>query len=606
MSEKQLDNRNMIEGKTALEIEAAEALSLLSMGGHAESVRQTEQRTNTNPASMRDVNKGTPSPGTTQANRTSDTRARASTTSQAPVAPAAMNQTALQAYLIHQQRLAGIAPDKIVMMDELRNNQQQAGWRRNRAPPPPIVQITNDGIVIPHIPPAQFNGAVPQAPAVTSQPAGALRAALRSQLQRQGGGSVARGGSPSLRSRQTLRSRPRGGLGRIRPGTHRVSSSLQVSGSSGANGLMRTSQPERQNVPLKLSSATSLVIRPRHTPQLKTGHESDAGIVNNDFSIFNAIMRHPELAFTLAKHLRARELISLYAISRDFHNLMDSRFTTMILTQATTKAPESANIFPFRCYQNLCIEDPARNPHPDLARAGLGVSRKVPSLRWLIMIFWRESVVMDIMRLMHRDGVGMPRECITAIKKLWFLMDIPDNARRIGIIQNSNLWSNADLFFATLFFVKLDMRFTDPLSGGGRDGMRRLVLAQPSFSLLWKLLRRTALQTHFETLKAYVRWKYLPLPHEADKTMFGVAPEEIGALQFEGYGKTGSKIRLQRVDELVLKEGIRRRLNMHERYTDMFLWGYVNPRMVQAAKEQKQQQTAETQGRSDLLRITPA
>ncbi|KAJ9258035.1 hypothetical protein DTO207G8_1812 [Paecilomyces variotii] len=600
MSEKQLDNSNMMEGKTALEIEAAEALSLLSMGGHGESVRETEQRTNANLASTRDVNKGILSPGTAQAYRTSDTRARASTTSQAPVAPvapAAMNQTALQAYLIHQQRLAGIAPDKIVMMDELRNNQQQAGWRRNRAPPPPIVQITNDGIVIPHIPPAQFNGAVPQAPAVTAQPAGTLQAALRSQLQRQGGGSVARGGGPSLRSRQTLRSRPHGGLGRIRRGTHRVSNSLQVSGSSGANSLIKTQQPERQ---------TSLVIRPRPTPQLKTGHESDARTVNSDFNIFNAIMRHPELAFTLAKHLRVKELISLYAISRDFHNLMDTRFTTMVLTQATTKAPESANIFPFRCYQNLCIEDPARNPHPDLERAGLGVSRKVPSLRWLLMIFWRESVVMDIMRLMQRDGVGMPRDCIPAIKKLWFLMDIPDNARRIGIIQNSNLWSNADLFFASLFFVKLDMRFTDPLSGGGRDGMRRLVLAQPSFSLLWKLLRRTALQTHFETLKAYVRWKYRPLPHEADKTMFGVPPQEIGALQFEGYGKTGSKIRLQRVDELILKEGIRRRLSMHDRYMDMFLWGYVNPIMAQAAKEQRQQQNAETQGRANLLRITPA
>ncbi|KAL2002681.1 hypothetical protein VTN02DRAFT_6216 [Thermoascus thermophilus] len=191
------------------------------------------------------------------------------------------------------------------------------------------------------------------------------------------------------------------------------------------------------------------------------------------------------------------------------------------------------------------------------------------------MILYRERMVNEIMDMMHEEGVGVPPNCALAIKKLWFLMDIPDNARRMGTIQNPDLWSDGDLFFATLFFVKLDMRFTDPITGGGRDGMRRLVLAQPSFTLLWKILKRTALQTHFEMLRAYVRWRYQPLPHEAHNHVFGIAPQDVGALQYEGYGKTGSRVRLQRPDELVLKETVRRQLNMQDKYIDMFLWGYI-------------------------------
>ncbi|GAD93550.1 predicted protein [Paecilomyces variotii No. 5] len=574
-----------MEGRTALEIEAAEALRLLSMGGHQRSIHETQEQMNTGQNPPRDVGNSTPSPATAQSERSSNTRVRAPTHSQASTVPAAAtNQTALQAYLIHQQRLAGIAPDKIVMMDELRNSQQQAGQRQNRGPPPPILQITNDGVVIPHIPPAQFNGAVPDASAIISQSAVALRA-LEIQAQRRGRANVPRGGR-SLRSRQ--RQGPR--LAHGRSVTQQAPVSSQESESSRRNALITTLQPGRQNAPLVPSSATSLV---RPSSQLRTAHGMNSATANNEFNVFNAIMKNPELAFIFAKHLDIRELISLYAISRDFHNLMNTRFAAMIIAQAKAKAPESAQIFPFRCYRKLCIEDPARNPHPDPARAVLGVSRDVPSFKWLQMLLWRDKIVMDIVRLLHQEGMIMPRNCITAIKKIWFMMDIPDNARRIGLIQNQTFWPDADLFFAMLFIVKLDLRFTDPLTGGGNDRMRKLALAQETLTVLWRLLQRPSLWTHLETLRGYARWKYEPPPHQVGKTLFGVPPEDIGRLQFENYGKTGRRVPMQLVDDLLIKECIRRQLGLHLRYNDMLMWGFVSPRWDPNAKERFLREIAE-------------
>ncbi|OQU94794.1 hypothetical protein CLAIMM_01092 [Cladophialophora immunda] len=61
-----------------------------------------------------------------------------------------------------------------------------------------------------------------------------------------------------------------------------------------------------------------------------------------NFSIFQGFLLYPELCFTLAAHLPVKDLVSLYAISKDFHTILDTRFTTVILSQATAKAPESA------------------------------------------------------------------------------------------------------------------------------------------------------------------------------------------------------------------------------------------------------------------------
>ncbi|OJD17565.1 hypothetical protein ACJ73_08791 [Blastomyces percursus] len=298
------------------------------------------------------------------------------------------------------------------------------------------------------------------------------------------------------------------------------------------------------------------------------------------FNIFQEILQRPELTLLVARHLRVQELFILYRISRDFHHVVNTRFTTVIQAQAHARAPEAAKIFPPRCYAKLCIPDPGLRPHPVAKRAALGETRKVPSFRWLLMVCFREMVCHEIITILAEDGVPVPDRCTSTMKKIWLLMDIPDNARRIALVQNHEIFTDVDLFFATLFFVKLDMRFTDPITGSGKDGMRRLLLAQPSLSMLWRTLKRTALISKLDVMRLFARWKYQSRQDQRGLSVFGVPAHEVGIVQYQCWGRTGNRIQLQRPDELLLKESIRRGLDLQQRYTDMFLWGYINPRTM--------------------------
>lgn len=299
------------------------------------------------------------------------------------------------------------------------------------------------------------------------------------------------------------------------------------------------------------------------------------------FNIVSEMIKLPILALHLAKQMRIQELIALYSISKDFHNIVNDRFTSVVMAQALARAPESARIFPFRCYRKLCTPDPGIRQHPIAARAAAGELRTVPSFRWLQMVCFREMVCHQILVILAEDGIPLPFQCIRAMKKIWLLMDIPDNSRRIGLVQNPAIFSDSDIFFAIMFFLKLDMRFTDPIKGTGKGCLRAMILVQPSLSYLWRALRRTVLTSRMECVRMYIRWKYQPTPEERGKTLFGIPPTEIGMLQYEGWGQSRSHIPLQRPDELLLMESVRRNLKLHEKYQDMFLWGYVDPQTLE-------------------------
>ncbi|KAL1953020.1 hypothetical protein VTO42DRAFT_3770 [Malbranchea cinnamomea] len=299
------------------------------------------------------------------------------------------------------------------------------------------------------------------------------------------------------------------------------------------------------------------------------------------FNVFQAMLKEPVLIINLARHLRVQELLILYTICKPFHEIVKLRLTSVILAQAKIRAPEGCKLFPWRCYGRVCMDDPAGRPHQVPEEAAKGVIRKVPTFRWLKMICFREMVVHEIMTIMEEDGTGMPDQCETAIKKVWFLMDIPDNHRRRALVRNREIFTDIDLFFITLFFVKLDMRFTDPITGGSGDGMRRMLLAQPSLTALWRTLKRIALITKEDVIEMFIRWKYEMSPLQAIEGVMGIPPEEIGIVQYEYWGRRGRGTKLEQVDDLLLLESIRRGLNLEEAYPDMFLWGYVNPNYVE-------------------------
>ena len=293
------------------------------------------------------------------------------------------------------------------------------------------------------------------------------------------------------------------------------------------------------------------------------------------FNVFTALLKHPELVFELAKCLSLEDLISLYAISKDFHFIVNGHYTTIILSQAIAKAPESSEIFQYKCYKNLCIIDPAARENAEIPDK----FRCVPSFRWLRFILHRERVVDEIIASLAAEVHRLPRRASSVLKKIWFTMDLGDNARRIGLIHNKKFWTNRDLFVATMFFIKLDMRFTDPIDGNGEMSLRKLLLAQRSLSSLLAALNRTGVLNELELLQMYVRWKYKPAPEHRGMSIVGVPPEEVGKGHLEGWGLGTRK--LLRPDELVMRESVRRNLDFHKRYMDMMVWGYIDSKTLE-------------------------
>ncbi|KAJ9644242.1 hypothetical protein H2204_001593 [Knufia peltigerae] len=305
---------------------------------------------------------------------------------------------------------------------------------------------------------------------------------------------------------------------------------------------------------------------------------------NPNFNVFHGIILYPELVFALASHLPVRDLVNLYTISKDFHTILDTRFTTVILSQALTKAPESARVFGFRTYASLCRNDPAaRIPHPDADKAAQNIPRRIPSFRWLKMVLHREKVVHELVTIFAEDGIPLPFRCRLAMKRVWFMLDIPDNARRIGYVHNTRLLTNLDIYFAACFFLKLDMRLNDPVAGEKRDGLRKMLLQQKSFTTIVRVIKREIWKTKYEVMQEWVRQRCVPQPNELGVPIFGVPPEKIGKGKLEYWGERSEAVLgrtpkdLLRPDQLIIREALRRCLPMGKEYLRFMVSGYVRP-----------------------------
>lgn len=312
------------------------------------------------------------------------------------------------------------------------------------------------------------------------------------------------------------------------------------------------------------------------------------------FSVFKALLKHPDLTFEMTKHLDIEDLISLYAISEDFHILANTCFTTMILGQSVGKAAESSRTFIFKCYRNLCMVDPAArsnesaviHPRPiGPSRNAASVTgltstanesiRGVPTFRWLRMVLYRESVVDGILGCLAAEGHRLPKRASLVLKKMWFTLDLSDNARRIGLMHNKSFWGNKDLFIATMFFLKLDMRLTDAITGNGETGLRKLLLAQRSLTTLLHALQRRTLISQLDLLRLIIRHHYTPRRRPNGQSVCGIPATELGRLQYEGWG-IGKPSLFIPVEQLVMSEGVRRGLGLERYYMDMMLHGYID------------------------------
>ncbi|KAI9766279.1 MAG: hypothetical protein M1840_006693 [Geoglossum simile] len=304
------------------------------------------------------------------------------------------------------------------------------------------------------------------------------------------------------------------------------------------------------------------------TIKIESGVPPNSGA---EFDLFTALTGRPDVFIELARHLTINSLVKLYSISRDFHDVVDCHMTTVVTYQAFSKCKDAACIFPYTTYKSLCVPDPSGRPNPD---GGGAAVRLVPSFKWLRMVVFREGVVRRIMDEVNRYGHNLPNRTGLVLKKLWFMMDVAFNDKRSNLIRNERFWSNLDLFVATLFFVKLDMCFTDPLTGDGETHLRHLLLGQRTLSRLLKTLQRDGIVNQLELIQLYVGYTKGVLVG-AEMDMFGVRKNDIGIQELEGWRLGESK--LLRIDEVIMMEAARRGLDFDERYSHMMLWGYVNP-----------------------------
>lgn len=141
--------------------------------------------------------------------------------------------------------------------------------------------------------------------------------------------------------------------------------------------------------------------------------KSKPKFLKNGLDFFSNMANVPELFMELAKQLRIQDLISLYAISRDFHETINGHLSYCMKGCARYMAPEGAKLFLFKFYESLCVPDPNGLPHP----LREGEVRKVPGLKWLQMVVHREKTVRDILAAMARQGHRMPKGTALSLKK---------------------------------------------------------------------------------------------------------------------------------------------------------------------------------------------
>lgn len=496
---------------------------------------------------------------------------------------------ALQAYLIRLQMLAGIPPQQMVPMTgqvPYPGPQYQQQGFVNNPDAPSVVQVSNRGVMAPHIQPASFNGVFNPPRTVPGQihrPVGHARAPYFANGYWIYPGEV----------------RPQ--RGRLRRGRMVPLNGRRHSSGDGSDDNTTTGQPTGNMDPRVQWNGQTLHSQGA-SPGGGTGQRIEAP--HNGFDLIEVLCRCLDLAQMVTDYLDVQDLIHLYSISRSCQNMFNHNYQRFTLRHARLNAPQSARVFPYLCYYWLFI--PGKFAlhlyHPINRRLEM---HPIPTFRWLAMVRHREAIVNDIIHLMEQDGFRLPEPCTLVIKKLWFLMDIPDNCRREWTIRNRKLWEDIDLFFAMFFLVQLDIclrrRHNKP-----NGALRRLVMAQPSLMFLWRVLNNMALTNQFEVVDAFVRWQYTPESREPGAYIFGVPSEQVGLLQYEGYHPNVGTQLLQRPDEIVVREMVRRRLHMQTMYRDIFLLGntqrYTNPGSRDAAWDEEMRQTVgESDGYRDWL-----
>lgn len=331
---------------------------------------------------------------------------------------------------------------------------------------------------------------------------------------------------------------------------------------------------------------------------VKKEPEPEHKIFEPGFRLMESICSSWWFMIEITKHMSVKDLIKLYSISRTFHARVNERFQSTILAWAQHKSPAGVKVYLWKTYGKYTIKDPAGKtwakdysltdiiPRPPWAGPRKPIPmqnqiRRVPGFRYLDMLAERETRTRDILACLARAGHRLPKTMHVTLKKIWMLMDMATNALRRAWIHNRELWTDQDLYNAQMFWIKLQMRFNEPIFGPKSRTLAQTFLgSRKGLTPLWKLLRRKAYTNPEEViqqrLRYYVRESFTQHYLLIGEAFFGVNPTELGEEHKEGWG--AGNLHMLRPDELVIEECVRRRIDgvIKKHLVFMVFWGHVD------------------------------
>jgi hypothetical protein len=301
------------------------------------------------------------------------------------------------------------------------------------------------------------------------------------------------------------------------------------------------------------------------------------------FNIFKAILRHPNLFFQFALRLPVDTMMDLYAIDKEFHYRLNKYSISILYDHALYHAPIATSVFSPVLYPDLVISDPVLKPMDGRVH----LARDIPSFRWTKMVFYRDRVVREILTMLALEGHRVPAQTETVLCKFWVIMELRTQALREAFLRDPLIWSNDDIHIFQLFLTKLDMRFSHPVQGQGSGQLSHMLLTQKSLTALRDVLagkwwtcgggQRLDYQDVEEmVIKTYVSDDLDTDTHPwlDDEIENDIPPWLWGLLSRENFEVDGTS--MDSCVDLVVFEGLRRRLHVQRWYLDFVLYGYVD------------------------------
>jgi hypothetical protein len=208
------------------------------------------------------------------------------------------------------------------------------------------------------------------------------------------------------------------------------------------------------------------------------------------------------------------------------------------------------------------------------------LARDVPGFRWVGMVLHRQRVMRGILMCLAVEGHRVPRHAFEVLCKYWCVMECKSTALREAFLQDRNIWSDEEILVFQLFLMKLDMRFSDPALGNGIGELSHLLLTQRGLDVLYKVLAGQMNIDYDKATDIVVR-TYLSEDLDTDthtwlddETENGVPEEEWGLLSREGWHMDGKG--MDSAVDMVIMEGIRRRLDVQKYYLEFVTFGFVD------------------------------